>query len=111
MSVQFEQGILVWSCSNIEHQAQFRLQVLANALKEPPMGVNFSIVSMLDAEANVDTSSLQHVVIETYIPSSDLKDMQKIAGHVLVVDLLVHDFSERLHFEFSTMSIFRCETF
>jgi hypothetical protein len=58
MSVQFEQGILVWSCSNIEHQAQFRLQVLANALKEPPMGINFSIVSMLDAKANVDTSSL-----------------------------------------------------
>ena len=45
--VQLGNGIIIWSCSNVEHQAKLWFEVLTDALEKPLVTVDFSIVSLL----------------------------------------------------------------
>ena len=97
---EFLDGIVVWACSNIKHQTVLWLQVLADTLEEPLMRVDFTIVSVLDAEHEVDTSTTQVVSLDAKVPSCDLKAVQNIAGNLFRVNTLVHDITHIAHLEF-----------
>ena len=47
---------MIWARSNVQHQGEFRLEILAQGEEEPLVRVDFSIVSLLDAETEVDSA-------------------------------------------------------
>lgn len=69
------------------------------------MRVNFSVVTMLDAKADMDTTSLQNVFCETNIPSCDLKNVKQIGWQVFIFNRFVHKTSDGLHFESSFLTV------
>ena len=75
------------------------------------MGVDLAIISMLDSEADVDTSALEHVIVEADIPRCHLEDVEQVAGDVLIWHTLVHDVSKGTHRELSSPLVARRETF
>ena len=95
--VQFDKGVVVTSRSNIKHQTQLRLQILANALEKPFMRVNFTVVPVLDTETNMDAPSFEHIVTETYVPGGHLEDMQEIVRHVFIFYIFIHNVSQWAH--------------
>ena len=74
--VKLLQGVLIGSCSNIKHQSELRLDILADSLEEPLVRVDFTIVTVLDSKADMHAPTLKHVVSETDVPSRVLEDMQ-----------------------------------
>ena len=88
--VKFHDCIFVSLCSNIEHHAQFRLQILAYSLEEPLVRVDLSVVTVLNAEADMDTTSFENVVVKSYIPSCHLPDMEQVLRNVFGFHFLIH---------------------
>lgn len=56
--LEFVDCMPVWSGSNVKHQAELWLKVLADALKEPLVTVNLSVISLFNSKDQVDPSSL-----------------------------------------------------
>ena len=56
--VKLSNGIVVWPRSNIEHQSELRLEILANSLEKPFMRIDFAIISLLNGENKVNSPSL-----------------------------------------------------
>ena len=75
------------------------------------MGIDLAIISMLDSEADVDTSALEHVIVEAYIPRRHLKNVEQVAGDVLIWHTLVHNVSQGTHRELSSPLVARREAF
>jgi hypothetical protein len=92
---KFGNCVVVWSCSNIKHQSEFWLDVFANTLEEPFMTVDFSVISLLHRKDEINSSSLQRFVVESKVPSANLKQMQDIFWNSLYI--LVINFVHRLH--------------
>ncbi len=69
------------------------------------MGVDFSIITMLDAKADMDTTSLQYIFCQTDIPSCDLKHMKQIGWQVFIFNRFVHKVSDRLHLESAFLTV------
>ena len=63
------------------------------------MRVDFTIVSVLDAEHEVDTSTAQVVSLNAKVPSCNLKAVQNIAGNLFGVNTFVHDITQVAHLE------------
>ena len=63
------------------------------------MRVDFTIVSVFDAEHEVDTSTAQVVRLDAKVPSCDLKAVQNIAGNLFRVNTFVHDITQVTHLE------------
>ena len=97
MIVQLDQGIIVTPSTNIEHQTELRLQILAYPLEKPLMRVDLTIISMLNSKANVYSTTFQYVISETNIPGSHLKHVQQILWHIFVGNTWIHNVSEREH--------------
>ena len=51
-------GISIWACSNVEHQCELWLQVLADSLEEPLVRVNLAIIPLFHAEHEIDAPAL-----------------------------------------------------
>ena len=71
------------------------------------MRVNFAIVSLFNAEHEVDTSTLEVVTlffiilaIKIEIPCRHLEAVKKIGGNIFWLDTWVDDVTHLLHFEF-----------
>ena len=69
------------------------------------MRVDFTIVTVLDTEANMNAPSLEHVVIETDVPGCHLEHMQQVLGNVLVLDRLIHDVTKGSHFILAILGV------
>lgn len=52
--VQLDQRVVGGLGADVKHQSVFGLNILANALEEPLVRVNFAVVAMLDPEHKVD---------------------------------------------------------
>ena len=55
------------------------------------MRVDFTIVAMLYPEAYVYSAAFQVVFSQAKVPRSHLEDMEQVAWHVIVFDILAHD--------------------
>ena len=103
--VQFLEGVLVRPRSNIKHQSELGLEVLADRLEEPFMRVNFSIVTLLDTEHKVDAAALEIVTLviiivkEVEVPCGDLEAMKEVRGDILRLDILIYNVTHLLHLE------------
>lgn len=75
------------------------------------MGVDFSIVAVLDTEAEMDTPTLEHVVTEADVPRCHLENMQQVLGYILVLDRLVHDVTQGAHLILAILGVSFHETF
>ena len=98
--IQLLNGIIVRSCSNIQHEGKLGLYILADCLEEPPMGVNLTVVSLLYAEHEVDSTTFEDGLIDTEVPSSHLETMKKVLGDLRLVHARLHDVLHALHFKF-----------
>ena len=93
-------GVVIRACSNVKKQAVFWLQVFADTLEEPLVGVDFSIISVLDAEHKVDTTAFKVVLSETKVPRGDLEAMKHVGWHLVLGDAFVHYVAHITHLEF-----------
>lgn len=105
MIVKLEQSVVISPRSNIEHEAQLRLEELADTLEEPLVRVDLAVVAVLDAKADVNAPSFKDVIGEADIPSRYLENVQKIVGNVFVFDTLVHDVTKGAHADFSSSNV------
>ena len=55
--VEFLNSIFVRSRSNVEQKGELRLEILADTLEEPTMGVDLAVITLLDAEHKVDSAT------------------------------------------------------
>ncbi len=69
------------------------------------MRVDFSIVTMLDAKADMYSTSLENVFCQTDIPSCDLKNVKQIGRQVFICNRFVHEVSDRLHLESTFLTV------
>lgn len=97
--VQLLNCVLVRSRSYIKHQSVLGFQVLADALEEPFVRVNFSVVALLDTEHEVDSAALKNRIIDAKVPSCALETVQNVAWDIVGVDVRVHDITHVLHLE------------
>ena len=97
--VELLKGVVVRPRSNVEHERVLGLQVLAGALEEPLVGVDLSIVALLDAEHEVDSATLQNLVLDTEVPRRALETMQEVRWDVGFWHALVHYVTHLLHLE------------
>lgn len=102
--VKLLQGVLIGSCSNIKHQSELRLDILADSLEEPLVRVDFTIVALFDTEHKVDTSTFQYIrlvmlvfVVEIEVPCSHLEAMKKVGGEVLFLHAFIAYIAHVLH--------------
>ena len=56
---------------------------------------------MLDAEAEMHSSSFKNIILEADIPSRNLEYMQQVLGHIFLFHFLVHDIFNVFEFEFA----------
>lgn len=91
VSVELEQGVIVHTSTDIQHQAKVWLQVLADSLEEPLVRVNLTIVSMFNSEHDVHATALQVVVLEAQVPSRHLPQVKNIFRDVFFLDTTIHD--------------------
>ena len=76
--VELEKSVRFWSGSNVEHEAEFGLDILADALEEPLVRVDFSVVPMFDGEHEIYPAGFQNVGVEAEVPRSHLEDVQNV---------------------------------
>ena len=93
-------GVVIWACSNVQKQAVFWLQVFADTLEEPLVGIDLSIISMLDAEHKVDTTAFKKVLRETKVPRRNLEAMKHVGWDLVLRDAFVHYVTHITHLEF-----------
>ena len=67
VGVELHQGVVVRLGSNIQHEHVFRLDPLTDALKEPLVRVDFSIIPVLNSEHEVDPVNRQLLVLKSKI--------------------------------------------
>ena len=108
--VQLHKSIVVWARSNVEHHTVLRLQELADALEEPLVRVDLSIVSLLDTEHEIDSSAAQYGIIDSEVPRRSLEAMENVGWDLFVFNVLFHHITHLLHGEFS-LSVRFHETF
>ena len=53
--LQFVHSVPVRSCTDIQHQTELWLKVLAEALVEPLVGINLAVISLFDGKDKVDS--------------------------------------------------------
>lgn len=97
MCVELDEGVVVHASSDIEHEAQFGLQVLADALEEPPVRVDLTVVAVLDGECDVHPAAFEDVLLKSKVPRRHLPHMQDVLRDVFLLDSLVHDILEVFH--------------
>ena len=74
--IQLLKGVFIRSCTNIQHHGELRLDVLTDGKEEPLMGVDFTIISLLNTEHEIDTTALEELCIDTEVPCRHLENMQ-----------------------------------
>jgi hypothetical protein len=105
--VELVNGIVVRPCSNIKHETKLWFQVLTNSLEEPLVTINLTVISVLNGEHEVDPSCLKVVLLQTEVPSTNLKHMDNVARYL---STLVHQVSH-IHELIFTISVLGHETF
>ncbi len=95
--VQLLNGVFIWSRSNIEQESELGLKILADTLEEPTMGVDLTVVTLLDAEHKIDSATSEHILLNTEVPCRNLETMQDVGWNVTFFDLWVHDILHLLH--------------
>ena len=90
---------MVSSGSNIEHGAVVRFQVLADTLEEPSVRVDLAIVSLLDGEHQIDSSSFQDIFFYAEVPGGHLENVEHVGRDVCCFHIGVHDVADILHLE------------
>ena len=93
-------GVVIRACANVKKQAVFGLQVFTDALEEPLVGIDLSIISMLDAEHKVDSAAFKEVFSETKVPRRDLEAMKHVGRDLVLMNTFVHYVSHIAHLEF-----------
>ena len=68
MIVQLEQGILVWPRTDIKHKAHLWFEILTDPLEKPFMRVDFTIITVLNTKAEMNSSAFKNIIVQTYIP-------------------------------------------
>ena len=63
------------------------------------MGVDLAVVTLLDAEHEVDSATSEQILLNTEVPSRNLETMQDVGRNVTLFDLWVHDVLHLLHLE------------
>ena len=91
--------VVIRTRSNVKQQAVLRLQILADTLEEPLVGIDLTVVSMLDTEHKVDAAAAKKVLIKTEVPRSDLEAMKHIGWNLIRIDTIVHNVSHVSHLE------------
>ena len=89
--IKFEEGIFVHLRSDIEHEAEFGLQVLADRLEEPFVRVDLTVVAVLDSEHNVHSATFEDILIKSQIPRRHLPHMQNVLRDLIFRHGFLHD--------------------
>ena len=97
MRVKLHYSIIISLCSYVKHKHHFRFQILANSLEEPFVRVDLTIVTLLDAEHEVDAATLENLLLNAEVPGCDLEAMKQIGRNLVLGDFLVHDVTHLLH--------------
>jgi len=74
--------MLIWSSTNIKHETKLWLKVLTEALEEPFVRVDFTIVSLLNSEDEVDSTHLKMIFLKAEVPSLNLEHMNTIGWNL-----------------------------
>ena len=98
--VQLLDCIGVGTRSNIKHQRELWLDILANCLEEPFVGVDLAIITLFDAEHEVDTSSFKHIGVDPEVPRRNLEAMQQVSWMLFSGNIWIHDVADILHLKF-----------
>ena len=98
-AVKFLQGVIVRLRTNIEHQRILGLDILADRLEEPFVRVDFTIVTLLDAEHEVDAAPLENLLLNAEVPGGHLEAMKQIGRNLILREILVHDVTHLFHLE------------
>ena len=93
MLIKLKKSIIIRTSSDIQHQAQLWLQILADTLEEPTMRINFAVITVLHAEADMEAPSFEHVFTKANIPGCYLEDVQQITWYIFVCYRFIHDVS------------------
>ena len=95
-------SIVISSGTDVKHECIFRLKVLADALEEPLMRVNLTIVTLLQSKNEIDSSTVKLVsVFEAKVPSAYLEQMEHVCRDVFSLDIVLHQLLHSLHSPFS----------
>ena len=98
-AVKFLQGVIIRLRTNIEHQRILGLDILADRLEEPFVRVDFTIVTLLDAEHEVDAAPLENLLLNAEVPGGHLEAMKQIGRNLILREILVHDVTHLFHLE------------
>ena len=55
------------------------------------MGIDLAVISLLDAEHEVDSAASKEVLSEAKVPCRDLEAMKDICRNLCRIDVIVHD--------------------
>ena len=95
--VQLLDGIRIWSRSDIEQEAVLRLEAFAHGLEEPLVRVDLTIVTLFNAEHEVNAAALQDLILYTEVPSSSLETVQNVGWDLILRYSWVHDLRKLFH--------------
>jgi len=59
--------------------------------------VDFSVISLLYAEHEVDTATAQDIRLDTKIPSRNLEAMENVCGNFIERYIFIHDITHIFH--------------
>ena len=90
---------MVRSGTYIEQKGKVGLEVLANTLEKPFVGVNLPVIALFYAKHKVYSATLKKCIFDAKIPCRALKDMQDICWYFLGGNALIHNVAHVLHFE------------
>ena len=55
---QLKNGIIIGSCTNIKHECEVRLEILADTLEEPLVTVDLTIIPLFQSKHEIDSPAI-----------------------------------------------------
>ena len=96
--VEFGDGIIISSGTDIKHESVLGLEILADTLEEPFVTVDFTIISLFKAKHEVDSSSFKPILLETEVPGANLEQMEAVLWERIPRKVIVHQLIHGFHF-------------
>lgn len=100
MFVELGDCVVIGSGTNIKHEGVLWLDVLADALEEPLVTVDLTIVSLFEGKDEVDSSSVQRLLFKAEVPGACLEQVEAVLLDLLFWDTF-HQLLHGLHFPFA----------
>jgi hypothetical protein len=101
--VEFGDGIVISSSTDIKHERVLWLKILADTLEKPFVTVDLTVVSLFKAKHEINSSSLELFLLKAEIPGAHLEQMKAVLWKRISGKVFVHELIHGLHFPLATL--------